>query len=121
MMQDVFASGSSTPLSSSSDSVFIGLGARANANGETNQVVIGHAAIGIGSNSVVLGNNSITRTALKGNVGIGTTTPSASLHISGASSAALLEIDSPTINNILYVSGSGNVGPESTLSSYTTF
>ena len=50
---------------------------------------------------VVLDNN---------NVGIGTTTPSASLHISGASSAALLEIDSPAVNNILYVSGSGNVG-----------
>jgi hypothetical protein len=51
--------------------------------------------------------------ALNGNtnfVGIGTTIPSAKLHISGASSAALLEIDSPAVNNILYVSGSGNVG-----------
>jgi hypothetical protein len=46
----------------------------------------------------------------RGNFGIGTTTPSSSLHISGASSAALLEIDSPAVNNILYVSGSGNVG-----------
>jgi hypothetical protein len=36
--------------------------------------------------------------------------PSASLHISGASSAALLEIDSPAVNNIVYVSGSGRVG-----------
>ena len=45
-----------------------------------------------------------------GNVGIGIPTPSASLHISGASSNVLLEIDSPAANNILYVSGSGNVG-----------
>jgi len=45
-----------------------------------------------------------------GNVGIGISTPSASLHISGASSNVLLEIDSPAVNNILYVSGSGNVG-----------
>jgi hypothetical protein len=45
-----------------------------------------------------------------GNVGIGTSTPSASLHISGSSNSALLEIDSPAVSNILYVSGSGNVG-----------
>jgi hypothetical protein len=45
-----------------------------------------------------------------GNVGIGTSTPTASLHISGSSGSVLLEIDSPTQNNILHVSGSGRVG-----------
>ena len=45
-----------------------------------------------------------------GNVGIGTSSPSASLHISGASSANLLRIDSPASSSILFVSGSGNVG-----------
>jgi hypothetical protein len=45
-----------------------------------------------------------------GRVGIGTTSPSASLHISGSSSSTLLKIDSPAVNNILYVSGSGNIG-----------
>jgi hypothetical protein len=45
-----------------------------------------------------------------GNFLIGTTVGSAKLHISGASSNVLLEIDSPAVNNILYVSGSGNVG-----------
>jgi|688.fasta_scaffold12166_10 hypothetical protein len=44
------------------------------------------------------------------NVGIGTTTPSASLHISGSSGSVLLEIDSNSSQNILYVSGSGNIG-----------
>ena len=51
------------------------------------------------------------------NVGIGTITPSASLHISGASSAILLEIDSPALNNIFYVSGSGQIGFNQTASS----
>jgi hypothetical protein len=158
----------STPLTNTNNSVFIGVDSRANANNQTNQIVIGHNAIGIGSNSVVLGNDSITTTALKGNVGIGTSTPSdklsisagnilidnarrlkwadgsfiegagassimtfrslgnyyfnggnvgvglaspsASLHISGASSANLLRIDSPASSSILFVSGSGNVG-----------
>jgi hypothetical protein len=45
-----------------------------------------------------------------GNVGIGTTTPSSSLHISGSSGSVLLEIDSNSSQNILYVSGSGNIG-----------
>jgi len=43
-------------------------------------------------------------------VGIGTTSPTASLHISGAAAEVLLEIDSPSVNNILYVSGSGRIG-----------
>jgi hypothetical protein len=45
-----------------------------------------------------------------GNVGIGTLTPTASLHISGSSGSVLFEIDSNSQQNILYVSGSGNVG-----------
>jgi hypothetical protein len=108
----------STSLSSSNNSIFVGYDAKANNNGETNQIVIGYAANGIGSNSVVLGNDSITKTALKGNVGIGTTTPTALLHISGSSNSGLLEIDSPTVNNILYVSGSGNIGIATNTSAY---
>jgi len=43
-------------------------------------------------------------------IGIDNTQPSASLHISGASSAALLRVDSPSSSSILFISGSGNVG-----------
>jgi len=94
----------------SSNSVFIGFDTRPLSSSQTNQIVIGDSAIGLGSNTAILGNSSITRTALRGNVGIGLTAPSASLHISGASSGVLLEIDSPAINNILFVTGSGRVG-----------
>lgn len=51
-----------------SDSVLIGAGTRVNANNETNQIVIGNQAIGTGSNSVTLGNTSITRTNLRGQI-----------------------------------------------------
>jgi hypothetical protein len=63
------------------NSVIIGQDAKTNANNETNQIVIGHNAIGLGSNTAVLGNDSITLTGLKGNVAIGATTASARLDV----------------------------------------
>ena len=45
-----------------------------------------------------------------GNIGIGTTTPIASLHVSGANNSNLLQISSPSATSALFVSGSGNVG-----------
>jgi hypothetical protein len=65
------------------NSIFIGEDTRALADDQTNQIVIGHAAIGVGSNSVVIGNDSITKTILKGNVGIGTTSPAYKLDVDG--------------------------------------
>ena len=58
----------------SSNSIYLGYDTRAEANNETNQIVIGHSARGDGSNSVVLGNSSITRTRLQGQVIIGSFT-----------------------------------------------
>lgn len=70
-----------TPNQTSEESVYLGYETRALADGDTNEVVIGATAVGIGSNTVVLGNDSITTTALKGNVGVATTTPTAKLDI----------------------------------------
>ena len=50
------------------NSIFLGSDTKANANGETNQIVIGDSATGNGSNTVTLGNDSITDTILKGDV-----------------------------------------------------
>jgi len=62
-----------TNLTTATNSLFIGNSTRGNASGQTNQIVIGYSAIGLGSNTVVLGNDSIVTTALKGRVILGTT------------------------------------------------
>jgi len=63
-----------TTLTIVNNSVFLGNSTRANGNSQTNQIVIGDSAIGAGSNTAVLGNDSIIRTLLKGNVLINTST-----------------------------------------------
>ena len=65
-------------------SVFLGHSSRASASGNTNEIVIGAFAEGNGSNSATYGNTSMSKHVFAaGNVGIRTTTPSASLHVSG--------------------------------------
>jgi len=60
--------------------------------------------------SFLPGNTEAARFTPDGNFNIGAITGSAKLLISGSSNSALLKIDSPAVNNILFVSGSGNVG-----------
>jgi hypothetical protein len=75
-----YQSGGFTSLTTASNSVFLGATTKG-VQGAANQLVLGYAAESIGANSVVLGNDSIATTALKGNVGIGTTTPGAALEV----------------------------------------
>ena len=95
-------------------SVFIGANTKALANGQSNQIVIGQNAIGLGNNSAVLGNDSITRTALKGDISIGTTgSISSRLHIqgSGATSATTtLRVENTNASASLVVLDNGYVG-----------
>ena len=53
---------------SSSYSIYIGTDSKAFTNGGTNEIVIGYNAVGSGSNTVVIGNNDITNTHLKGSI-----------------------------------------------------
>jgi hypothetical protein len=70
-----FQADGTTVLATTSNSVYLGAGARGFDNNDNNTIVIGYNAIGLGANTAVLGNSSITKTVLQGNVGIGTTTP----------------------------------------------
>lgn len=61
-----FIADGSTPNQTSSNSLYLGAGTKSFANGDTNEIVIGYNAIGAGSNTVTLGNTSITATVLHG-------------------------------------------------------
>jgi hypothetical protein len=79
-----FNNGDGTTATTMNETILIGNFASPQANNQTNQIAIGHYAAGLGSNSVVIGNDSVVKTALKGNVGIGTTDPTAKLDVAGA-------------------------------------
>lgn len=65
-----FITGGVTTNILSSTSVYLGAETEALASGDTNEIVIGFGATGIGSNSVTLGNDSILTTRLQGGVTI---------------------------------------------------
>jgi hypothetical protein len=83
-----FIANGTTANAITANSVYLGADTKALASNQTNQIVIGHNAIGLGSNTAVLGNDSIVTTALKGNVGIGTTSPAQKLDVVGSIKAS---------------------------------
>jgi DNA-binding transcriptional MerR regulator len=122
-------------LTDPENSVYIGYGAAGYDNNDSNSIVIGYQATGIGANTVVLGNDSITTTALKGNVGIGTTSPGASLNVvansistvpgliqgySSGQTADLLQISkNPGATPSFVFTSAGNLGIGTTAPGYT--
>ena len=82
----------SSALTRPNSSIFLGYNTMALADSGTNEIVIGYNAVGVGSNSVVLGNDSIATTVLKGNVGIGTTNPTKKLDVNGDIRSTNIEI-----------------------------
>ena len=74
-------------MTATSSSIYIGAASKGlNATGSNNEIVIGNDAIGLGSNSVVLGNVSTTKSTIYGNLLLGSTTDNgiAKLQVTGA-------------------------------------
>jgi hypothetical protein len=55
----------STANKTSNNSVYLGVGTKASADGNTNEIVIGYNTVGNGSNTVTVGNNSIINAVCK--------------------------------------------------------
>jgi hypothetical protein len=79
-----YISGGVTNNTVTDNSVFLGQNTKALADSQTNQIVIGYDTTGLGSNTAILGNSSITKTQLQGDVGIGTAAPLNKLDIVGS-------------------------------------
>jgi hypothetical protein len=112
---------SGTGLTNSNNSIFLGYDTRSNSSGETNQIVIGYSAIGNGSNSVTLGNTSITKTILRSNVGIGLTGPSTKLHIYATQSGAFRLEDGTQGSGYVLTSDSNGVGSWTASTRYKSY
>jgi hypothetical protein len=81
-----FLADGATSLTIANNSVFLGRDTRAAADNQTNQIAIGHTAIGLGSNTTVIGNSSTTFGRWFGNLLIGSSTNSGQvLQVTGTS------------------------------------
>jgi hypothetical protein len=90
--------GGSTPNTTSGTSIYIGRDTRANANGGANEIVIGYLTTGNGSNTVTIGNSSITANYFTGSVNGG------SFVKSGGTSSQFLKADG-SIDSSTYLTG----------------
>ncbi len=92
-----------TPLGATDNSVYVGSNACGFNNSDSNSIVIGAYAKGIGANSVVLGNDSIATTMLKGNVGVNTPDQFGSgAKVIGILNATTVPTTNPTGGGVLY-------------------
>jgi hypothetical protein len=83
----------------SNQSIYIGNVTKANANNETNQIVIGHDATGLGSNTTVIGNASTTFGRWFGNLLIGNSSNSGEqLQVTGTAKITGVATFNSTIN-----------------------
>ncbi|MBI1856885.1 hypothetical protein HYS01_01295, partial [Candidatus Saccharibacteria bacterium] len=103
-----FIADGTTANQTSGSSLYLGASTKALASGDANEIVIGYNAIGLGSNTAVLGNSSITTTALRGNVGIGTTAPAQKLQVTNGN-LRFDQVAAPTAPTVAVNATAGNL------------
>jgi len=93
--------GIAAAITTGSQNVYIGSNSLGSASGNTNEIAIGYNTQGAGSNTITFGNGNNTKTIFTaGNVGIGTTTPQATLHVHGNTL-----ITNPSVSSALNIAG----------------
>jgi len=78
-----FWANGSTPLTAAVNSVYIGYNARGKNDSDSNSIVIGSGAVGLGANTTVLGTFATTLTHIFGDVEIGTILANRNLTVDG--------------------------------------
>ena len=114
--------GGATPNTTASNSIYIGRDTRANVNGGANEIVIGNTVTGNGSNTVTIGNSSITANYFKGSINAD------SFVKSGGTSSQFLKADGTVDSNtyaldslVVHLAGTETITGAKTFSGYTTF
>ena len=97
-------------LIASTGSLFLGYNSKSLNTSSINEIVIGATAVGNGSDSVTLGNDNITKTILKGNIGAGTASPSTKLHVYATQSGAFRLQDGTQGSGYVLTSDANGVG-----------
>jgi hypothetical protein len=90
------------------NSVFLGANSRSLGNNESNQIVIGHNAIGKGSNTATIGNSSIISTHLSGNIHASKST----------TNEAILSYSNTAVRTYTLPNASGTIALTSDLNAY---
>ena len=81
----------STSLSTPSNGAYIGTSTKASADGVTAESVFGYNAVGLGSNTVAIGDLNVTRTGMRGSVEILASSSTTASQIQGSLSASWVD------------------------------
>lgn len=114
-----FQADGSTALTTSSNSCYIGTGSRGLNNSDSNSIVIGSSAIGIGANKTVIGTSSTTETKLFGTVSLtGDTVNIATQKTPASATATGTKGDIVHDTNYIYVCTAANTWKRALLSTW---